>query len=91
MLLTLPTALLFAAGYLLRWRDIPRYWIWFGYINWCGPGAGLSPLPVHPTTHAHKLYCSLQRVACCAGATSRAFVSGSATSTGAARLLQGQG
>ncbi len=34
VLLTLPTALLFAAGYLLRWRDIPRYWIWFGYINW---------------------------------------------------------
>ncbi|KAK9845354.1 hypothetical protein WJX81_004187 [Elliptochloris bilobata] len=34
VLLTLPTALLFAAGYLLRWRDIPRYWIWFGYVNW---------------------------------------------------------
>ena len=35
VLLTWPTALLFAAGYLLRWRDIPRYWLWFGYINWC--------------------------------------------------------
>ena len=22
------TALLFAAGYLLRWHDIPKYWIW---------------------------------------------------------------
>ena len=28
MLLTYPTMLLFAAGYLLRWQDIPRYWIW---------------------------------------------------------------
>jgi hypothetical protein len=47
VLLTLPTALLFAAGYLLRWRDIPRYWIWFGYINWRalppGPGAPAFP------------------------------------------------
>ena len=57
MLLTLPTALLFAAGYLLRWRDIPRYWIWFGYINWCGPISGLSPHPIHLKTHARKLWC----------------------------------
>ena len=28
VLLTYPTMLLFAAGYLLRWQDIPRYWIW---------------------------------------------------------------
>ncbi|KAK9867424.1 hypothetical protein WJX84_007320 [Apatococcus fuscideae] len=28
------TALLFAAGYLLRWHDIPKYWIWLAYINW---------------------------------------------------------
>lgn len=28
VLLTYPTALLFAAGFLLRWADIPRYWIW---------------------------------------------------------------
>ena len=51
VLLTLPTALLFAAGYLLRWRNIPRYWIWFGYINWCGPappGTGLIPSPFTP-------------------------------------------
>lgn len=51
VLLTLPTALLFAAGYVLRWRDIPRYWIWFGYINWCGPappGTGLLPSPLTP-------------------------------------------
>ena len=28
VLLTYPTALLFAAGFLLRWVDIPKYWIW---------------------------------------------------------------
>ena len=28
VLLTYPTALLFAGGYVLRWADIPRYWIW---------------------------------------------------------------
>ena len=64
VLLTLPTALLFAAGYLLRWRDIPRYWIWFGYLNWCGPslpGTGLSPIPVHskhmPASCHAPLFC----------------------------------
>ena len=28
VMLTYSTAILFAAGYLLRWQDIPRYWIW---------------------------------------------------------------
>lgn len=29
VMLTYSTAILFAAGYLLRWQDIPRYWIWY--------------------------------------------------------------
>lgn len=28
VLLTYPTALLFCAGYLLKWSSIPKYWIW---------------------------------------------------------------
>lgn len=28
MLLTIPTTLLFATGYVLRYLDIPRPWIW---------------------------------------------------------------
>jgi hypothetical protein len=28
VLFTYPTALIFASGYLLRWADIPKYWIW---------------------------------------------------------------
>ncbi|KAK9906864.1 hypothetical protein WJX75_009364 [Coccomyxa subellipsoidea] len=42
VLLTYPTALLFAAGFLLRWVDIPKYWIWFGYINWLWYGWGAA-------------------------------------------------
>lgn len=33
VLLTYPTALLFAAGFLLRWVDIPKYWIWCAPIT----------------------------------------------------------
>lgn len=28
VLLTYPTVLMFAGGFILRWADIPRYWQW---------------------------------------------------------------
>ncbi|CAK0786885.1 hypothetical protein CVIRNUC_010099 [Coccomyxa viridis] len=34
VMLTYPTVLCFAGGYILRWADIPRYWSWLGNINW---------------------------------------------------------
>ena len=39
VLFTYPTALIFASGYLLRWADIPRYWIWCAasFVGFLGP------------------------------------------------------
>ena len=65
VLFTYPTALLFASGYLLRWADIPRYWIWCALVFWgfaraaAIPGRFARPancssccLPVRPNLHA---------------------------------------
>ena len=87
MLLTLPTALLFAAGYLLRWRNIPRYWIWFGYINWCGAACWPSgrqgcllcaPLLPPPRAAGRLSHC----LAGCAGYLPRALVALGPSATG---------
>eukprot|EP00884_Botryococcus_braunii_P013699 jgi/Botrbrau1/2232/Bobra.101_2s0060.1 len=40
LLLTIPTALLFATGYVLRYDSIPRPWIWAVWINWMWYGFG---------------------------------------------------
>ena len=37
VMLTYPTVLCFAGGYILRWADIPRYW------SWCALQACLCP------------------------------------------------
>lgn len=63
VLLTWPTALLFAAGYLLRWRDIPRYWIWFGYINWRAPHS-VHGLPMFAVEQQAMPECSAYGVLC---------------------------
>ena len=31
VMLTYPTVLCFAGGYILRWADIPRYWSWCAF------------------------------------------------------------
>jgi len=78
VLLTLPTALLFAAGYLLRWRDIPRYWIWFGYINWRAQPSdrylmahGRTRMPDQAADPAAAAPCTGRRAECLSAPTAR--------------------
>eukprot|EP00884_Botryococcus_braunii_P013677 jgi/Botrbrau1/2230/Bobra.101_2s0058.1 len=55
MLLTVPTALLFATGYVLRYYDIPRPWIWLVWINWMWYGFGALMINQFGGTTTHLM------------------------------------
>ena len=44
--------LLFGAGYLLRWNDIPRYLLWLSYIDWMWYGWGALMISIFGGTDA---------------------------------------